>query len=108
MDKNLVLKILEIAINLLVLINVSLTAWCLTQVVELKSDVAVLKKDTVSAEKALQIWQAISDVKDDIARQSPPSWLVDKVTGIELKVDKGFDKIEAKLEKLSESKGMPR
>ena len=108
MDKSLVLKILEIAINLLVLINVSLTAWCLTQVVDLKSDVAVLQKDTVSAEKALQIWQAIADIKMDISRQGPPAWLVEKVAGIEVKVDKGFDKLEAKLEKIAERSGVQK
>jgi hypothetical protein len=107
-DKSLVLKILEIAINLLVLINVSLTAWCLTQVVELKKDVAVLQKDTMNSEKALEIWQAIANVKMDMSRQGPPAWLVEKVTGIEVKVDKGFDKIEARLEKIAERSGAPK
>jgi hypothetical protein len=93
-------KWLEIAITALVAINMALTGWCLTQVVDIKTDLASIKGNRFTSGDGLVVWKEIAAIREQMAKlpdQYPPKWWVERQDKFETDMKVRLDKLEGLL-----------
>ena len=95
-------QILQICVGLLLTIGLALNTWVLTQVVEMKADLAAIKSNRFTSNDGLAVWKEISKVKETVSDGVPPKWLLDRLDRMEESISGRLDKLEDRLAKVEE------
>jgi hypothetical protein len=101
-------KWLEIAITALVAINMALTGWCLTQIVDNKTDLAEIKGNRFTSNDGLAVWKEIACIRENIAKlpdQYPPKWWVERQDKFEADMKSRLGRLEELLMNHIHTKG---
>lgn len=103
-------KILPVICGGLITISIALSSWTMKEVVDLRSRVAALESSHVGPDQVLGIWKEISAVKEAVAKnsekitalpnQGPPSWFVEQIKSMELRMESRINKLETKIDTL--------
>ena len=90
-------QILQICIGLLLTIGLALNTWVLTQVVEMKADMAGIKANRFTSSDGLEVWKEISCLKETISDGVPPQWLIDRLDHTDDLIASRLDRLETRL-----------
>ena len=93
-------KVLNIVAGLLLAVLVAMSTWTISTVSDNKIKLATIEANRFTSKDGLEVWKAISMMRESIPKEVPPKWWVDAVNKSDANLSNRLDRLESSIEGL--------